>query len=270
MIIRWRPLGGGASSVSATPATPGVEMTGQDICTQILMEIGVVNAIDPPSPEDSAYTLAHVNRMLDSWNADARKRFTFESVFEPFTLIANQNPHTIGPTGDFVVVQRPQTIDGASILLTTSTPTIRLPLNIRSRNWYADQVDTETTISIPTDLNYEPTYPNGTINLWMVPSVAYDIELMIKGLLGALTLTDRISLPAGYRDAIIYTGAERMVNPMRVSMPDGLPRAARNARAVIIDANTDGPPALATRDSGMGPDDGGGGSIFNWRNRSGY
>lgn len=252
---------------SSTPATPGVEMTGQDVVTAALREIRVTNAIDPPAPEDTTFGLENLNRMLDAWNANERRRFTFQTTFSPFTLTPSRTIHTIGPTGHFVVLQRPQTIDGATILLTGTSPLIRIPLNLRSKEWYQAQGDQASTISIPSDLYYEPTFPNGSLYLWLVPSTAYQVELMTRGLLSALTLTDRISLPAGYRDALIYTLAERLVFPMGVEMPQGLPRAARDARAIVIDANTEGPPPLQTRDSGMGPDDAGG-SSFNYRNRS--
>lgn len=241
---------------SAELDTPGVEMTGLDLIRAAMRKIGVLNSTEPPSGEDADDVLMELNLLLDRWNAKAEA--SFSTGFAPFTLTPNLSPHTIGPSGTFVAVSRPQRIDGASLIVSG----VRYPITIRDRAWYQSLSLPALTSTIPTDCYYEPAMPDGQLYFYPVPSSAYQVELWQRGLLARMTLVDYLVAPAGYRDAIVKTLAEEICTGVfRVPMPEGLREAAREARATIFAAN-EVIPDLCTRDSGM---PGGGRSTYDYR-----
>jgi len=232
-------------------------LTALDICTDALREIGVLGAIDPALGEDAAFVLGKLNRILDNWNAE--RQAVYESVFASYTLTPALQPHTIGPTGTFVVTQRPQSIEAANLVDTTVTPNVRFPLALRDDAWWAAVPVQATTGTYPTDLVYSPSWPNGELTLYPVPTAALGLELLTRLVLADVTLTTAFSMPPGYRDALILTLAEDCLGAYGRPVPPMLPSRAATARHRILVANTE-IPVLKPRDSGMP----GGQGYFNW------
>ena len=115
--------------------------------------------------------------------------------------------------------------------------------------------------SIPTDVYYQPDWPNGKLYFWPVPTVAYQVDLETRVLLSQLVLTDSFDLPPGYRDAVTLTLAEQASRGFgRPVLPD-LAASAAKSRARVF-ANNDVTPGITTDDSGMPSSEG---SYFNWR-----
>lgn len=244
--------------------TPGA-LTIRDVITEALGELGVVSAVDPSAPEDMEKGLRYINRIIDSWNGD--RACIFAEQFITFTTAPGVSPQTIGPTGTCVVNQRPVSIDGANFLQNTGALLIRNELGIHDQYWWLAQTVPLMQTSWPTDLYYQPDWPNGSIFLWPVPSGAYVIELMIRQVLPYFDLTTQLSMPPGYREALTLTLAEALVRPMQIEMPQGLPYDASKARA-RMQRNNVVIPRLATADSGLR-----GGyrpSTFDWRKGYGY
>ncbi|MCC6417225.1 MAG: hypothetical protein IT429_03135, partial [Gemmataceae bacterium] len=115
-----------------------------------------------------------------------------------------------------------------------------------------------------TDLYYDPTWPNGAIYLWPVPTQAYGLDLRTRVLLDAVTLSSTFSLPPGYQDAITLTLAESLASAYVRPIAASLAQAALAARA-RIQANNDVTPTLQTQDSGMPGYGSGMDSNFNYR-----
>src|SRR4051812_25068654 len=128
------PIRSGSAAVT-TPGTPGVDMTGLDIVRLALLKIGVASPVDTIDGLMADVGLAELNMLLDQWNAD--RAGASQPTFPAYTLTASLSPHTIGPTGTFVVVQRPVTIEGAT-LLWPDAPT-RVELTMRDRAWWREQ-----------------------------------------------------------------------------------------------------------------------------------
>jgi hypothetical protein len=238
-------------------------MTASDIIRDALYELGVLAAGESLQAQDAEYGLGKLNRLLDNWNAE--RAAVYAQQFVTYTITPLLQPHTIGPTGaTFTVTQRPQKIDGANIILDTSTPDVRTPLEIRGDDWWRDLPVPEVTGSVPTDLYYSPDWPNGSIYLWPEPTVAYGLELETRILLAALTLASTFSLPPGYQDAITLTLAESLVPayPSAASILPVVEKMATRARGRVF-GNNDVTPRLATVDAGM--PGGGSGSSFNYK-----
>lgn len=159
------------------------------------------------------------NRMLSGWS---QRGNLFIPIIqrERFDLVANQggisNPYTIGNGGDFDT-ERPSnqnSIVAANLILTASSPEVRVPLGIYTDQAYdANQIPDQSN-SQPTGLYYNPTYQAnlGSIYLWPVPNVATnDLELFLQKSIAQFgDLTTVYYLPESAQDAITYQLALRM------------------------------------------------------------
>lgn len=239
--------------------------TVQNIINDAFAEIGVFAGTQTPDATSSALALRVLNRELDQWAA--LKRFVWAVEFSEFTLTPNHQPHLLGPgltSPDFAVAQRPVRIEGANLVLTNVNPVVDLKLNIRDAAWWRSQTVKGIATDIPTDLYYEPDWPNGSIFLWPVPTFAYGIRLELWTLISQFTsLAAAFSFPPGYLKAIVLTLAEKLCRAWgRPSMPD-LIAEARDARAKLQTANISSP-RIASADFGTGGSRGGLRSSFNY------
>jgi hypothetical protein len=233
------------------------------ICSDALLELGVVAEGLPMGDFSADFMRRKLQRIVDEWNS--QRSAVYATVFSTFTLTPSLSPHTIGPTAaTWTVTQRPVSVEAISLILDASNPQVYLPLNKRDASWWQSQLTPTITVDIPSDFFYNPTWPNGSIYFWPVPSVAYDVQIQIRTLLDdAFTLDTEFDLPPGYQEAITLTLAEKAARGYARPVPDDLIIDARNARAAIF-ANNDITPTLTTRDAGMEGPRGGMRSTFNW------
>lgn len=223
-------------------------MTTRDILTDALAEIGVLQVGDAIPDEQATYCLGVFNRMLDAWNA--KRQAVYASQFVNYAFTPNLNPHTIGPTGTFVVAQRPVSLDGANLILTNVTPNVRQPIIVRDEEWWKNQRVRALTSSFPTDVYYEPSFPNGTLNFWTVPTTAWGVELMTRIVLAQMLLNTTFTMPPGYQEALTLTLAEKLAGPFGTGPSAQTAKDASAARAAIFDNNRI-TPRLTTRDAGV-------------------
>src|SRR3990167_8565957 len=187
--------------------------TVQDLIRLSLMEIRSARAGDTVNPDDNADALLILNGYFDLLNI--QNRALYYTTQTTFTMTASLQPHTIGLTANSptfeVSVNRPSRILSANVVLSGN---IRCRVNVlNDQEWDALMAGAAAgqsvtiTSSIPTDLHYEPTWPNGELFLWPVPT-ANKLELRFETLLAALALTDTFTLPMGYQQALRFTLAE--------------------------------------------------------------
>lgn len=243
--------------------------TALDIITDALIENGMLAPGETPDGETGQWAFRQLNDLLDVWAA--RKVYVYSTNFVQYTLTPNHSPHTIGPTGDFVVPARPVRIENCAVRLNFSGSFVDAPrLRIRDADWWAGNSVKEITSTICTDLYYDNAWENGNLFFWPVVSVALPILLETWQAIAQLNaINDPIGGPAGpntlpqaYRAAMKYTlaemlcpGGEKEVHPM-------LAEKARAANKAVF-GNNNAPPRIETRDAGMAK----GGSrkpIFNW------
>ena len=216
--------------------------TVQDLIRLSLMEVRSARAGDTVNPDDNADALLILNGYFDLLNI--QNRALYDTTQTTFTLTANLQPHTIGLTANSptfaVSVNRPSRIISANIVLSGN---IRVPVNIlNQQQWDAIAAGAAAgqsvtiTSSIPTDLFYEPTWPNGQLFLWPVPT-ANKLELRFETLLADVALTDTLSLPMGYREMLRLTLAERLASAWGQSVSAATKQAAKEAREAVWGAN---------------------------------
>jgi hypothetical protein len=241
-------------------------ITARTIVTNSMRELGILASAEVPSSNDAAWILEKLNDLLNNWNAVRDKVFVEE--FLEFVIIPNTAPLTIGIAAnapDYVVsVNRPVAIDMANVILNNVSPSVRNPIQIRTYQWWALNSVRRVTSQYPTDLYYEPAWPNGKIYLWPLPTQAYGLELVVRGVLNdAMTMDTAFSMPPGYKSAIQLTLAEDIAPSFGVSASQKTMQRAGEARAQIS-ANNRVRPTLQTRDAGM-PKGTSNRSSFNYR-----
>jgi hypothetical protein len=223
---------------------PPVVITTRDLCEKSLFEINVLAAGEVMGADDAVYMLGELNTLLDELNAE--RAAVYADVFLPFTLVGGLYPHTIGPSGTFVVTQRPETIESCAI----QVGTFWVDVAVRDRQWFQSLGTPATSGPQPSDVFYNPLWPNGELNWWPRPTTAAAIEFCVRQVLDQLALTDTFSLPPGYRSMLQKTLAERVAAPYEKTVPAQLAKDAAMARARVFGANTE-IPRLFTNDSGI-------------------
>jgi hypothetical protein len=223
----------------------------QEIINDALVEIGILDPIESPTASQAQQALRHLNRMVDSWNA---QRLTIYAIEEAgFVLTINQQSYTIGPasdTPDFTVTARPVRIDHANIVNLGVDPEERWPVNILYRDAWASRY-TEYDFEYPSALYYEPTYPSGTIHLFDVPTAAHTLELWTWTAISAFaSLTAAIDFPPGYEEALMYNLAVRLAPGYGRTAPQVTIAMALKSMAIIKSVNA--PVPVQTTDYGLG------------------
>jgi len=247
-LIGFTFTGTGALSATIQVATISPATTAPTIAHLIksaFVKLTVLGALDQLAPEDAAFGLEELNRILDNWNAERQAVYCTQTV--SFTWQTGHSPHTIGPTGDWFVTQRPVMIEDAAWEnggIFTSMEVYLDPLR------YASLSQPDLT-GIPTEVYYEPNWPNGNLFFYPVPNGPKQVDLLIRIVLAGVRLTDVISLPPGYQDALVLTLCEALMPSYPLAQVSPLlPLLASKARARIF-ANNRQTPTLQTADSGL-------------------
>ena len=167
---------------------------------------------------DGEYARTVLNDMLSEWGQ--RSLMIPLVARERFDLVAGQggptNPYTIGPGGDFDT-ERPSnqdSIEGANLILTASSPEVRITLGAYTdQAYFFNQIPTLTNTQ-PTSYYYNPTYTSdlGSFYLWPLPTTsANDIELLLqKAIVQFANLSTTYYVPDGVPRALKYNLADAL------------------------------------------------------------
>jgi len=245
-------------------------MTWLDFITDALIEIGVMAPGDPLDPNVLDVSVRRLNYLIDEWAA--LERYAYNVSFTLYTITPNHQPTLIGPgltSPDWATVNgatRPPRIEGANLVLNSSNPSTDLIINVRDDAWWLNNQVKSITSTIPTDLYYSPDFPNGSIYLWPIPTVAYQVRLEVWVVVNqvdpdTISTTD-VVIPQGYSKAMLLTFAEDLTTPLGKAMPATLPGRAARARAAV-QSNNISSPRIPSADYGTGLGSRGGG--FNWQ-----
>ncbi len=173
----------------------------QDVITDTLVALGEVGQGETVNPDELAFSLTRLNAMLDSWSTERLSLYTTPRA--QFTLSANVQDYTIGPTGTFTTIGRPVLLQTAAIII--SGTTIRFQMNVlTSKQWSLIQEKGLVGV-LPTDIYLDQDFPNAGIHLWPIPSGTPDIELYYWApLTQFVAVSDTFAFPPGYQDAVKY------------------------------------------------------------------
>lgn len=208
----------------------------------IVMPGGVVK------PKDAVYVLEQLNLLFDAWNADGRA--SVAEVLTPFVTTPALQPHTIGPTGTWVLPVRPTRIDGLAYAIGGGAYS-----SVRVRDdpqWWLGR-----TVLNPGPLTgayYAADTPNGSLYFAGLPGSPTNVIVMTRGALASVQLNQSLNLPTGYQLAIELSLMELIADAFGATVTPRLERRAGKARAAIFNNNLR-IPTLSTRGA---PGSGGG------------
>lgn len=231
--------------------------TWQQLILDALIEIGVYFPGESLRAEDEQLCSRKLSRIIDYWAA--RRVFAYSTNFQLYTLTPNHAPHLIGPgltSPDFATpnnAPRPQRLESASLVLNTSSPVVDSPqLNLRDAAWWAAERVKGLTSNVPTDVYYEPDFPNGQLNFWPVPNFAYQVRLELWTILAQLptNLTTAFSAPPAYEGTLFTSLAIDASTPYQRSIPPEL-TAKYNAFLKALEGDNNASPRVASADWGI-------------------
>lgn len=178
--------------------------TPRDLIKASLELLSVIDPIEDVDSDEISGLFARLNRMLASWSTVGA--LVYADTLVEHTLIGNDGVYTIGSGAD-INTTRPIEIKTAYVRDGSTDH----PIEIIDEYAYSQISDKTTAGSYPEKLYYNPDFPTGTIKLYPVPGSAYTLFLETRIPLTSFTgLSQTISLPPGYEEAIEYNFAKRI------------------------------------------------------------
>jgi hypothetical protein len=198
------------------------------------------------SPEEQTEGLEVLNAFLDYLKVDRCSVYAILRAL--FTLTPGKGVYTIGTSGTpDINAERPVRIDRASFVFTNITPNIEIPLQVLNEQEWQAVMPKSLTASVPSKLYYEPFVPNGTINLWAIPTVAYKMALYLWQTVNEFAaITDPLVIAPAYRMMLQYNLAVQLAEryPERQQISG---TAVQRAKATLAEVRRANAPALLMR-----------------------
>lgn len=243
-----------------------IQYTVLDLCVDAAIEAGIIGPGEGGNLDGDVaqWIFRKLNYQFDTWATS--KKYVYASTFNDYVLPTNlpvaadgSAKATIGPGpgATYFARQRPVKILSASAIINNTTPPVLAPIQIDDSQWWAGLTLPGITSMYPTDLFYNPAFPNGELYLWPISNTNFGLRLEAWVLIDQFdAITDPIggvdspkTVPQGYRNAIMLTLAESLQAGSSKANPLLTANAAA-ARAAIFTNNS--PPAnISTQDSGM-------------------
>lgn len=175
----------------------------QDLIQSALEKLGAYGVGQTVNTQDLDRSLEVMNAMLDSWSAESLSVFAWETI--TFPLVANQGAYTIGTSGSPNISHtRPmdlRTGPGAAYLQDTNLN--NYPVDVVPQDYWQMIGNRSVNSQIPDTVFYDPQFPNGIINVFPLPSIAYNMIVnAVLQLTQYATLQTTVTLPPGYKYAI--------------------------------------------------------------------
>lgn len=181
-------------------------LSGQQIITRALSDLGLVEQGGAPSVSDSTFALDKLNDIWESWSVN--EDFIYEVAATQFALTGATASYPIGPsaTAPFNVA-RPARIYGAAMVATVGSGANRSQLHVVSAPEYYAHHDLAAAATSAEELY--PDYADSssdamTLYLWPVPScpTVTKLELQYGVIFTVWTLAGAYQIPPGYAEAL--------------------------------------------------------------------
>lgn len=213
--------------------------TVSDLVTAALQRLGVLDATETVSSDDSAYALSTLNLWIDQLATQRLAIFTITR--STWTISANDGSYTVGSGGD-VNITRPVYVESVAYRDTALTTPIEVPLIPLTDDAYALITTKTQTSNYPSSYYYNPTYGStarGTLELYPVPtsSTLQGVIYTPTAVSEFAALTTTVSLPPGYRQMIVTNLALQMAPAYKVRDTRTLETQAKEALGWVKRAN---------------------------------
>jgi len=207
-----------------------------EILTRSMRVATVLGAAETMDPNDASDALLALNQMLDAWQAE--RLYAYQIIERAAPLTAGVGAYTVGPSAT-INVPRPVRIEWA---FTRDTENYDRQLSIVPDQVWATIFLKSLGNNFPTVLYYEPGFPQGTINLWQLPTTGLTLHF---GAWVPLTefadLNVSVALPPGYELAIVYSLAEYLCIEYEKPISGAMAQKAQMSRANIQQNNLPDP-----------------------------
>lgn len=217
--------------------------TALGIVTSAMRKIGALVKSETPSADEAADGLEMLNDMTASLSNDSL--VIYARTVESFTLSGGVSAYTIGSGATFNTV-RPIKLIAAYV----RDGGIDSTLQIVTDEQYAS-VLLKTSQGRPEFINYTNAYPQATINLYPVPSIAYTLHLVAEKQLSEFTLNQTVDLPPGWRRMLINNLAVEMAPEYGMPVPAEVAEIARKSKGEIKSAVMAAKPMVWESDIGI-------------------
>lgn len=205
--------------------------TAQSIVNRSLRLLGQIEPGEDPTDDESDDALEALNAMLSSWRNE--RLMCYATQEESLTLANADASYTVGPGGD-LDTDRPIDILAAWVV----DNNISYAVQLITDDQYAAIQDKTTASDWPDRLNYRPTMATGTIYVYPVPNATRTLKLLTRVPLDSLALSDTISLPPGWEDALAFNLAIAIAPEYQTEPAPTVIRNARETKAAIKVVNS--------------------------------
>jgi hypothetical protein len=211
--------------------------TVQDLITDALSDLGVLESGEVPTFADSTLALGKLNQLVDSWITQSMMIYTQDKG--DFTLTGAAS-YTVGVGGN-CPIPRPVLFDLISVVWydSTITPALELPLvPFTNDAWYCQPSKTLTSTT-PTNYWWQPDFPLAHITIWPVVTSTTKFGRIYypKQVVEFAALTDTVILPPGYRRAIVSNLAFECGDAFGVDPSQALVKRAQDSLGDVKRAN---------------------------------
>lgn len=173
---------------------------------------GILDPVENIDPDEITDLFSRLNRMISAWSNDGALIYADTQITH--TLTVNDGDYTIGSGAD-INTTRPMKIKTAFIRNSNHDYPVEIVDEYKFNRVHNKAVQS----TYPEYLYYRTGFPTGTVNLWPKPSQANTLYMDVTVPLTAFsTLSETISLPPGYEEAIEYNFLKRIAGSYGVVM----------------------------------------------------
>lgn len=205
--------------------------TANEIIKRGLRLINAIGTGETLSSDMTSDGLVTLNAMISSWSLEKLMLFKFETV----SYIPTTASFTIGATGQLVTT-RPVEILSAY----RRSGSLDIDVRVGSRVDY-EQQSLKTQSGPVQFIYYKPTYPNGTVFCWPVPTGETLFLTLQQALTAFADLTTAVALPDGYEEALAFNFAVYAGPEYGVEASATVQRRAQNSKRLIKAVNNEIP-----------------------------
>jgi len=216
--------------------------TGQQIVSNALLSLGLLDAGGSPSASESTDLLQELNTQVDAWGTD---ELLIPSITKTqFALTANQASYTYGTGGNFNAA-RPVRVDQAVFVATVGAGTTRKPLRIVGSTEMFAHADSAAAATSAEQVYFDYANAAGLMKAYFYPvpscPTASFAEFETWTPIAAFALATNVTLPPGYQDALQQSLAFRCLSRYGSAVSQATAQVvadlAKSAKARIMKLN---------------------------------
>jgi hypothetical protein len=214
--------------------------TANDLITQSLRLLNVLNAAEAAQDEDADLGLTVLNQWIDSLGSAHQSKYALLRTVH--TLTADTASYTIGSGGTIDIV-RPVRLEWAGLVINSGASTVtEIPVHLLTDQEYAEWPQKTLKSSLSSSVWYDHDWSSGLGKVYPLPIpnvsttqlVLYTSTAIIK----FANQSTEYTFPPAYERAILYNLAEELANYYPSSRPpQRLPFLAAESLAEVKRAN---------------------------------